>query len=169
MTKKQSTAFTTHETSVTDLNTGEVHTTEITRSTFKDVEPPYIKVYLDDITNLYNLPNNSSDLLLELLRLMSYDGQIILNSAIKKIMQKRVGYKNLGSVDNYISSLCKKEIFKCVDRGIYEPNPFIFGRGDWKSISKLRDAWLHISYNEKGEKEIISSFSEAEKKVKGVA
>lgn len=167
--KKQTTAFTTHETTVTDLNTGEIHSTEITRSTFKDVEPPYIKIYLDDITSIYNLPNSSSDLLLELLRLMSYDGQIILNSSIKKIIQQRVNYKNIASVDNYISALCKKEVFYRVDRGIYKPNPFIFGRGDWKSISKLRDAWLHIQYNNKGERKVVSSFSEEIEKNKGAA
>lgn len=42
------------------------------------------------------------------------------------------------TITNGINELCKKQILIKKDHGIYQLNPYCFGKGNWKSISKLR-------------------------------
>jgi hypothetical protein len=119
-------------------------------------EPPFIKLYLDDVNRLYELPNNSTALLYELIKRLDYDGFITLNSTTKKMIGQRAGVST-GHIDNYLSKLVKKDIFRREGRGTYAPNPDIFGRGDWREIYKKRSAWLKVSYGENGRK-LNSSF-----------
>lgn len=129
-------------------------------------EPNYIKLYLDDIEKLFELPSNSSKLLLELLKKINYDGQIVLNATIKKAICEKLNYV-IGTVDNYISDLCKKEIFKRVGTGVYIANPHIFGKGDWMTIVKQREAWIKIEYKA-GKRVISTSFEEIEEDIKKI-
>lgn len=142
-----------------DHETGEVkeHTTTKVYSLPK--EPPFIKVYLEDISKIYELPNNSSGVFYELLRRLDYEGYITLNSTIKTIICDRTGYKPQ-SLNNYLSSLVKKGLLKKVGRGVFSPDPHLFGRGDWKSISKMRENWLKISYDKDGNRVFESAMSE---------
>ncbi|GGX51462.1 replication/maintenance protein RepL [Saccharospirillum salsuginis] len=122
-------------------------------------EPPYVKLYLEDIEYLYQLSKNSHRVLFELIKRMDYEGLVVLNSSIKKVISSRVGYRTVASLDNYISKeLIKKGIFKRVDTGVYQPNPNLFGRGEWKDIKKKRDGWIKIDYKD-GERVIKSSLS----------
>ena len=121
-------------------------------------EPPYIKMYLEDLERLYKLPTASSPVLYELLRQMNYDGLINLNASVKKRICEKVNYKKQ-SLDNYLSALIKAGVFRRADRGVYQPDPHLFGKGDWMSIYKQREAWLNVSYSSSGKRVITSSLS----------
>ena len=134
---------------VIDKSTGEV--TEEKKETVLQFpkEPSFIKLYLDDIHRLHDIPNNSSGLLFGLLKCMDYEQMINLNSTIKKRIANAAGYK-ITSLNNYLGVLCKKGIFYHVDRGVYQPNPSLFGKGDWKNIFKERSKLIKVKYDKNG-------------------
>lgn len=148
-------------TETVDKQTGEIDQQSKTQVFTFPKEPPYIKLYLEDIEKIYSLPNNSSGVIYELLKRLDYEGLIALNSTTKKMICDRTGYK-LQSLNNYLGSLVKKGIFKKAGRGVFQPDPNLFGRGDWKSIYKMREAWIKINYREDGTKDVSSSLGEDE-------
>lgn len=127
-------------------------------------EPPYIKMYLEDLERLYKLPSSSSPVLYELLRQMNYDGVINLNAAVKKRICEKVNYKKQ-SLDNYLSKLVTVGVFRKADRGVYQPDPHLFGKGDWMSIYKQREAWLKVEYTNNGERVVKSSLGEEQQQL----
>jgi len=143
--------------SVIDVSTGEVRSEERNQVIQFPKEPAYVKLYLDGITRIHDMPSGTSNVLYELLKKMDYEHRINLNAAVKKRICEIVDYKKQ-SLDNYLSMLCKNHIFKRVDRGVFEPNPELFGRGDWKDIYKKRQAWLKVTFSENGS-EVTSSMS----------
>ena len=147
------------QTDIVDHTTGEVKSSEHARVINIPREPSYIKLYLDDIEKLYDLPSNSSTIVYELLKELNYNGLIPLNSTTKKMICEKVGYK-LQSLNNYLTDLVKKDVFRKAGRGVFKPNPHLFGKGDWKDIYKMREAWLKVSYKEDGSKDVTSSFDE---------
>lgn len=145
------------ERTTTDHETGEVKS-ETTENVYTfPKEPAYIKLYLEDLEKIYGLPNSSSPVLYELLRQMNYDGLINLNSTVKNIICEKVGYK-YQTLKNYLNTLVKTDVFRNVGRGVYQPNPHLFGRGDWRDIYKQREAWLKVEYKE-GKRKVSSSLS----------
>lgn len=113
-------------------------------------EPSYIKLYLQDILYLSDIPNRHSAILHELLKRSSYAGekdgmQVIINSSLKRRIQNSLGFKNISSVHNAITELVKGKILYRADVGMYNFNPYLFGKGDWKNIEKLR---TEIDYND---------------------
>jgi hypothetical protein len=128
--------------------------TEITRI---PKEPPFIKLYLEDIAKLNNLPRCASVLMYELIKQTTYNGTINLNSTIKKQIAQRLN-TSTQTIDNQIHKMVKKDIFSRIGRGVLCPNPYLFGKGEWSSIRKQREAWLKISYDNNNRK-IKSSFA----------
>jgi hypothetical protein len=157
----------THQTETTRVNheTGEVVSTETSNTINIRSEPPYIKLYLDDIEKLYSLPNNSSTVILELLKKLDYEGIISLNSTSKRKICEVVDYK-IQTLNNYLGDLVKKDLFRREGRGCFRPNPHLFGKGDWSKISKERTGWLKVSYKDDGSKEVTSSMDEAKERNK---
>lgn len=133
-----------------------------------DQEPTYIKFYIDTIHRIYDLPKGN--LLHELLRLMTYEGEISLNPTLKARICEATG-NQLGTLDNFLSKLKAKKIIWSVPNplnpkrpsGTFKVNPEIFGRGKWKDLVKQRDAWLKIEWNEEGEQKVSSSFGQKAK------
>jgi hypothetical protein len=120
-----------------DYTTGEIKTDKKIKTIVHEQEPSYMKVYLQDIAYLYDI-KGADPILLELLKLMTYEGIIILNSAIKRRIAATVDMK-IGTINNVISELSKKLILVRRDRGIYEANPYIFGKGKWIDIKARRN------------------------------
>lgn len=146
------------ESSTIDFATGEI-TEKIThRVKTLSQEPPFVKVYLDDIVSLYNLPARSSNMIHVLLTKMDYEGIISLNAASKRRMAAQLG-TSLSVIDNQLSSLSKTKVLQRLDRGEYMFNPNLFAKGFWADIKKLRDKFieLKISYNTKTEERKIST------------
>jgi len=113
-------------------------------------EPPFIKLYLRDLAHMRNLPVWVSGILYELLKKMDYSNEIVLNSTVKKRMAELLDI-NFRSIDNALVKLVSKKIFFRLGPGVYQANPYIFGRGTWGEVEKIR---LTVSYSADGEKHI---------------
>ena len=105
-------------------------------------EPSYIKLYLQDILYLSDMPTKHSAILYELLKRSSYAGdkdgmQVIVNASLKRRIKETLGFKNMSSINNAITDFVKGKILYRVDVGMYNFNPFLFGKGDWQDISRL--------------------------------
>ena len=126
---------TTFEQQTVDILTGEVIKTY--SESVVQREPDYVKLYLESITKLNDVQGWTDPILHELLRLMNYGNEIVLNAAVKKRMA--LGLKiSTRTIDNALSMLVKKNIIFRVDTGLYKGNPFLFGKGEWRDIRELR-------------------------------
>lgn len=113
-------------------------------------EPAYIKLYLQDVLYLSDMPTKHSAVLYELLKRASYAGdkegmQVIINASLKRRIAEALGLKNIGSISNAITDFVKSKILYRADVGMYNFNPYLFGKGDWQDISRLR---LEINYDD---------------------
>lgn len=113
-------------------------------------EPSYIKLYLQDILFLTDIPCKHEKVLYELLKKASYAGadngmEVVVNASLKRRIAKSLGMKNEGSISNAITDLVKGKVLYRVETGIYKFNPWLFGKGDWQDVAKLR---LEVSYDD---------------------
>ena len=79
-------------------------------------------------------------MLLEVLHRASYaqDGQIVHLGAYDKEQICKATHKSMRRLEQAITTWVKNRVLIRVARGIYQVNPFIFGRGDWRDIANLR-------------------------------
>lgn len=125
-----------------DGQTGEVthEITEVEVTEHAQAEPAYIKVYLGMVETLYKLRGQEANVALELAKRMTYasSGQVVyVNPAMKREIAATLGMKPT-SVSNAITKLTKAGVITRVDTGKYEINPYVFARGDWTSVLRLR-------------------------------
>lgn len=137
------------ETSILDEN-GNLISKRANKTLSWGSEPSYIKFYLQDILYLSDMPTKHSAIVHELLKRATYAGeedgmQVIINASLKRRIQKNLKFKNISSVNNAITDLVKGKILYRVDVGMYNFNPYLFGKGDWQDIARLR---LEINYDE---------------------
>jgi len=132
---------------ITDLSTGEIKHEEELIDAYVDKEPDYVKLYLKDIVALNDLPKGLDRVINVLLKTMSYDNMIILNSYIKKQMTEELGYKTVQVLNNNINKLVNSEILFRKGTGTYQVNALYFGRGHWNDIQEIR---LQQRYSENG-------------------
>lgn len=139
-----------------DLETGEVRKVVSTNTFGIDKEPPYIKMYIDDIARLNQLPPGMSKILMELVRTMGYNNVIPAYKPIKKMMCRTLDIK-MDYLNKAISAFHKKGILIRIDRGIYIADPELFARGKWEDIKNLR---LVIEYSNDGTKKVKGDLPE---------
>lgn len=128
-----------------------------TRSIIVESEPRYVKLYLDDVVMLHELPKSCSDVLFSLIQnSMTFNNKLLINNHVKKEIQESLGYKTTQSVANAISKFVKTGILKRMDTGTYKLNPNLFAMGAWKDIQKLRAEWLELSikYDSEGNRHL---------------
>ncbi len=146
-----------------DQNTGEIKKYESTTVSVADTEPPYVKLYIEDISKLYDLPASGKDLIYALIRIMDYRGYISLNKAYKDIICKEIGIQDK-TFRNTISKLIKKEVLKLIGKGLYEMNPNLFAKGTWQEIQKRRNNFrLIIDYSYDGDRKINGEVADDQK------
>lgn len=85
-----------------------------------------------------------------MLKRVSYAGDadgmcVVLAPRIKKAICEELGWKTVASLDNALQKLLAGKIIYRVDRSMYRFNSYLFGKGDWQDISRLR---LDINYDE---------------------
>ena len=141
-----------------------------TKSVLVEAEPPYVKLYLEDIVMLHDLPKSCSDILFVLIKnSMTYSNNLIINNYIKDEVVKTLGYKSRQSISNAITKFVGSDIMRRISTGVYMLNPNLFARGAWKDIQAIRSEWLHlsISYDTRGRR-IIEARNENEHQEKMV-
>jgi hypothetical protein len=73
---------------------------------------------------------------------MNYQNEIVLNSTIKKRIAVDLGIVPK-TIDNALVTFVKKGVLLRQDTGVYQANPYLFGKGEWTNIRKIR---LQIEY-----------------------
>lgn len=129
-----------------DGETGEITYKEEENTVHIPSEPNFIKMYLEDVLYLTDLPKGLNPILYAFLKRMSYGNELVINAALKRQIAKEVD-RSVSSVNNAITSLVKGKILKRIDTGYYMINPRFFGKGEWKDIAKLR---MTVEYTPEG-------------------
>ena len=140
----------THE--VIDTATGEVLKKETDTTYQFPAEPPYIKLYLQDILYLSDLPKTHDKVLISLLKKATWASSelgmvVTLSAGMKRIIAEQLEFKNVRTINNVISDFVKADILFRIDTGVYQLSPYLFGRGDWADISALR---MNVDYTLNG-------------------
>jgi len=126
--------------------TGEIVEKQEAKQFKAEVEPSYVKLYLEDIA-YFNGLNIKSDLLYELLKYVNYKHEIIINKTVKTRIADSIN-KSLSYVNNNITKLVKDEVLIRIGTGTYELNSYLFGKGSWKDILKHRKSLqLNLFYD----------------------
>ncbi len=129
------------EKTTVDKVTGEILSKETEFQFAK--EPNYIKLYFDCL-GVYisndGLTASLNDMLVEVLKRSTYaeEGQTVyLNAYTKEQICKATG-KSKRRIEQAITTWTDNKILIRVARGVYQVNPYIIGKGDWRNVSKLR-------------------------------
>lgn len=133
---------------LTDYQTGSIQQTVKITSKNVGVEPNFVKLYLQDCLYLSNLPKGLNSILYGLIKRMDYDNEIVVNSAVKRKIANEVGLA-FATVNGAITDFVKADILIRKDIGIYTVNPYLFAKGEWKEISKIR---MTVEYTIAGRK-----------------
>lgn len=135
---------------VVDMQTGEV-LSEISSNIYRiPSEPPYVKMYLDDLCVFISVPDAHKTMLLSLLRRLDYEGYILLSPRARKDMAKSLGIADQ-TFRNRLNELCKKGLLTRISTNEYQVNPMYFGKGEWRQICAQRSAFqMRVTYSEKG-------------------
>jgi len=120
-----------------DYSTGEITKNINTAVGFAEAEPDFVKLYLKDILYLKDLPKGLNAVLYNLIRQMNYDNEIVINSGIKRKIAIATGLA-FNTINGAISDFVKGKILIRIDVGIYKINPYLFGKGRWEDIKKIR-------------------------------
>lgn len=142
-------------TETVDHGTGENIETTTERVISLPQEPPFVKLYLDDIAKLYNLPRRTSDTIHALLRQMNFDSIITLTAPAKRRIAEQLN-TSVSTLENQLGKLVKADVLRRMDRGEYMLNPNLFARGRWTDVRRLRDKYfeLRVTYGPDGKRSV---------------
>ena len=133
-------------TNVLDVTDGTIIHQTTSQTAFVEKEPDYVKLYITDIMKLSNLPKSCNSLLMELLKRTTYENQIVIVKSIREEICSKLGMADITfrkAMDQFI----EKGILSKKDKNVFVANPFLFARGSWDSIKKVR---LLVEYNSQG-------------------
>lgn len=105
-----------------------------------------IDAYLEDILALTDISRSCVPLLRELIESKNKDGYIFVNSALKKLLSKKLDMA-IGSIENTITKFVDKGILIRVDRGMYIANKDIV---DFTVLKEHDDIKITIYYSDNG-------------------
>jgi hypothetical protein len=145
-----------------DSSTGELLVKQTDTIIQVPAEPPYVKLYIDDISHLHNITDTGKNILFEILSMMTYGtNEIVIPPAIRKRIANKMSL-SINSFNNQFSKIVSSGIIFKIEESVYRANPNLFGKGHWKDNYKLRQKSLQLvlQYNDNGSKEIFSSLSE---------
>jgi len=146
-----------HVREVTTIETieGEVLKQSATEIAMFEKEPPYVKLYLEDIGRLNGLNASEQKVVNELVLNMGYNNVVPSYRPVKEMIAAKLQMQ-YNTLDKAIKELHRKGILIRKARGFYVMDPNIFGRGNWKDVKKIR---MTIEYGEDGTKRINTEIS----------
>ena len=122
----------------TDLESGQIIETETEQTLNFGKTDDFVMTFTKDLGYLKNLSKGEIVLFFGLLQIVNNNNEIILNAGIKKRMSENFDIK-LESINVLLSQLVKKNmILKTDEMGVYLLNVFLFGKGKWTDIKKMR-------------------------------
>ncbi len=117
-------------------------------------EPQYIKLYINDLCLLANVPDAQKSLLILLLKELSYENYIQLSTRIRKRLCDELGIKS-GTLRNRLNLLVKTKLLVHTGQNEYLANPEMFARGKWVDIVKNKLKFeMVVKYGPTGERTI---------------
>ena len=143
---------------VIDTDTGEIIKV-VSHSVRKlDSEPAFVKLYVTNLGDLYDLQHSCTNVLWELVRLVDYKGMVSIPGGVKREIATTLGM-NPNSVTNAITKLVKEDILCRVDSGRYKLNPHYFAKGCWNDVHKQRIEYVEMTtkYSAKGKETTITT------------
>lgn len=143
---------------IVNSDTGEIDQEVKHQVSYVEREPDYVKLYISDIIRLTDLPKSSNDILLAILKRMTYNNDIALFAPVKREIAKELELKEI-TISKAIELFVKKSILLRKDRGLYIINPYFFGRGKWEDIRKIR---LQVDYSKNGRMILKTKFYESD-------
>jgi len=151
-------------TKIVDRETGEISSSETTETRFIESEPPFVKIYIEDVCLLNRVPKSQQDVLYHLIKKLDYDGFITISTRYRQQICNALDIKPQ-TLSNKIQALCKAGLIKVTSKNEYEANPHFFGRGSWVDIYNRRskgDFSVTIKYTSDGKKEFSTSSASKE-------
>lgn len=137
---------------VTDVETGQTRATKETNVIRMPSEPPFIKMYIDDLSHFMGLKDRHRDIVFELIKKLDFEGMVTLTPRTRAGIAERLGISDQ-SFRNYLSEVVKTGLFKRISHNEFEVNPHYFARGDWQSVYHRRKEFvMEIRYTDKGRK-----------------
>ena len=140
---------------IIDHQTGEIIQTEHNQKGFVEKEPDYVKLYLQDMARLNNLPPSASSLMTLIIRSMRYNNLYFAFKPLKEMFCEELKMP-MNTLNKQIDNLRKANILLPIPnkRGCYLVDPNLFARGSWNDIKQLR---LIIDYNIDGSRNLSSN------------
>jgi hypothetical protein len=134
---------------IVDGNSGEIldETSKVTNQFTVPftAEPSYFKFYEDHISLLETCSKSEIFILFRLLKTMDYDNRLSVSLGQKKDICRLMGKFTEGGTEPAVNAfnvamfnLVKKNILTKISSGYYLVNPYLFGKGNWKNVQKLR-------------------------------
>lgn len=103
-----------------------------------------VKMYLEDLLFLYQVPKNLSFLVYELLKKANKEGTIIVNSFIKEQLVEKVGLTK-GTIDNALTKLTESLLLERLGRGAYRPHEALLKS---RELSEGKSVGLQVDYQD---------------------
>lgn len=149
------------ENQITDMETGEVISSQSSKTFYIPKEPSYIKFYIEDLGNIHGLSKSESDVLFALAKMIGWDGIVsVSKNRFEKSVQPEVDVQ-YQTFKNIIKKLVDKGIFVRAGRGELEANPYLFARGEWADVYKRRKTIsLNIKYSHDEGRRIFTSLED---------
>lgn len=144
--------------SIIDSETGQIIEDVTIKQQIVNNEPAYVKMYINDIVRLNNLPGASGKVLNVLVKNMSYANIVVLIKAIKDMILQETGLP-INTINKSITQLTEVGILIRKERSVYIVDPTLFAKGKWEDIKKLQ---LIINYEKDGTKSMKSSLTQPE-------
>ena len=147
--------FVREEITIESEESGEIVKNAKTTVAMFESEPPYVKLYLNDICRLNGLNNSEQKILNELVVNMGYNNVVPSYKPVKEMIAERLNMP-YNTLDKGIKELYNKGILIRQARGLYIMDPNLFGRGSWNDVKKIR---MVVEYHPDGTKTINTEVS----------
>lgn len=138
-----------------DKSTGEIVEETLVTESRLPKEPDFIKLYLKDIMYLQDLPTGLNAVLYQLLTRLEYDGTITVNGFRKEQIAQQTKL-SVSTINHALTKFVQSHVLDRIGKGTYRANPYLFGKGNWKDIHRIR---MEVSYSLEGKtiKSVIES------------
>jgi predicted transcriptional regulator len=137
---------------VTDVENGDTRAMKETTVVRLPSEPPFIKMYIDDLSHFIGLKDRHKEIVFELIKKLDFEGMITLTPRSRQAISERLKISDQ-SFRNYLSEVVKTGLLKRISHNEFLVNPHYFARGDWNSVYDRRKEFvMEIRYTDKGRK-----------------
>lgn len=137
------------DTTVVDVQTGEIIRRETASKKRTSTEPDFIKVYYQAMMAVNEIDEIPLSFLLALSCTLGYaNGDMMLFYNNKTIRRNIAEYCGIGDnmVKKYIRRCVDKGVlFQTPDRGTYEVNPWLIAKGRWERIKELQARYCFVA------------------------